>query len=82
MATSLELAFGFIIEHHKAVTAIWEEDPDTGNRTVIHVIDKPEALSEAKRNRLAWQWLRERAVKFEAAAEALELFLPEDESEN
>jgi len=71
------LAFGFIIEHHKAVTAIWEEDPDTGNRTVIHVIQSP--ATEAKRNRLAWQWLRERAVKFEAAAEALELFIPEDE---
>lgn len=77
MATSLELAFGFIIEHHKAVTAIWEEDPDTGNRTVIHVIDKH--TSEAKRNRLAWQWLRERAVRLEAAAESLELFLAEEE---
>lgn len=76
MTSCIDLAFGYVVEHTRNECYIMEEDPDTGRLSVLHTIT---AAGENQRNRLAWQWLRERAVRLEAAAESLELFLEEEE---
>lgn len=82
MTSCIDLAFGFYIEHFPHESVIFEEDTDTGEDSAVFVLDdQRQELSENQRNRLAWQWLRERAVRLEAAAESLELFLEEEMSE-
>lgn len=76
MTSCIDLAFGYVIEHVREECYIMEEDPDTGRRSVLHTLAAP---TDNQRNRLAWQWLRERAVRLEAAAESLELFLEGEE---
>lgn len=79
MTSCIDLAFGFTVKHYRTQSVIVEEDTDTGEETVVLVLEDQYTRTENQRNRLAWQWLRERAVRLEAAAESLELFLEEEE---